>query len=647
MTNSNWTYHVGGDGFVTAQDPTDPNIAYGESQGGNIVRFNIATNESFFLQKPNWGPRYRQYEDSLVTMRGDTSMPVTRELQRRIDTLRVRQKADSSDLALRWNWNTPFFLSPHNPSVMYAGSNRVMRSLQRGENMYAISPDLSKKLMAKIDTSIRKTGGITLDATSAETYGTIVSLAESYIRPGFLYAGTDDGNVWMTRNDGGTWEQIPAAKFAGLPAEGAYVSEIEPSHFDSLTFYITFDNHRVGDFKPYVYGTEDGGRTFRAMANNLPNDGPDFAHVIKEDTRNRDLLFVGTSVGVYASLDRGATWTKFMTGLPTVPVYDLKIHPRDNELIAATHGRSFWVVDITPLQQMTRSAIASVVTNAPYLFTPKTALQYTTRAAAAGVTNGYGHQLFTIPSPQYGAEIVYRVGSAPRTQPTGTGPPNDAANRQTMVAATIGGGGAVAIQGPGGAQPNPNQARIIVLNAANDTMATLTGPTSAGVHRVTWGLFPRFTPTPLSPSQKRDSVLRVRRVEFVFDSLSKAQVGADTVLNQIKRMILTNNLGPLFQQGPPGPGGAVNPNRPGEGPLVRPRAPSTTPSPTEAPADLVNRVFTGGFFQMQQLMNPPGVVQAPGFFGGGFSEVPPGDYRVELILGDTKLSKTLRVERPR
>jgi len=642
VNNAHWIYFAGGDGFVTAQDPTDPNIVYGESQGGNIIRYNLGTSESVFLQKPNWGPRYRQHEDSLVVMRGDTTTPMTRELERRIAELRTRQKSDSAELSLRWNWNTPFFLSPHNPQVMYTASNRVMKSMQRGDNMFAISPDLSKKLMAKIDTSIRKTGGITLDATGAETYGTIVSLAESYVRPGFLYAGTDDGNVWATRNDGGAWEQFLAAKFPGLPAEGAYVSEIEPSHFDSLTFYVTFDNHRNGDFKPYVYATEDGGRTFRSIAANLPNDGPDFVHVIKEDTRNRDLLFVGTSVGVYASTDRGGTWSKFMTGLPTVPVYDLKVHPRDNELIAATHGRSFWVVDITPLQQMTRNAIASIATDAPYLFTPKTALQYTSRAGATGVTNGYGHQLFTWPSPQYGAEIIYRVGSAPRTQPTtgATPPPNEGAAPQMMVVSAA---GQVMMQGPGGQRPNPNQARIIVLNASNDTMATLTGPASVGVHRVTWGFFPRFTATPLSPSQKRDSVLRVRRVEFVFDSLIKAQAGADTVLNQIRRMVLTNNLGPLFQQGP---SGAANPNRPGEGALVRPRAPSGAPSPTEAPADLINRVFAGGFFQFQQMLTPPGVVQAPGFFGGSFAEAPPGDYRVELIIGDQTLRRALRVERP-
>ena len=519
--------------------------------------------------------------------------------------------------------------------------------MQRGDNMFAISPDLSKKQWAKIDTSMRRTGGITLDATGAETYGTVVSLAESYVRPGFLYAGTDDGNVWKTHNDGGTWEQLPAARFPGLPAEGAYVSEIEPSHFDSLTFYVTFDNHRTGDFKPYVYATEDGGRTFRTIAGNLPDDGPDFAHVIKEDTRNRDLLFVGTSVGVYASLDRGATWSKFMTGLPTVPIHDLKVHPRDNELIAATHGRSFWVVDITPLQQMTRSAVASITGDTPYLFTPRTAQQFTSRAAANGVTNGYGHQLLTNPSPQYGAEIIYRVGRAPgasvAAQPAGT--PNEAGREMVAIPA---GGGPVVVMGPGGAnRPAGNQARVIIFNAAGDTVATLTGPATAGLHRVTWGYFPRFTPQPLTPSQKRDSVLRVRRIEFVFDSLQKAGVAADTVISQVRRMFQTNNLAPLFQPGPAGPGSAPNPNRPGEGSLVRPRVASTAPSATESPADFVNRVFPGGVFQFQQLMNPPGVVNAQPQFFGSFSEAPPGDYRVELVLGDVKLSRVLRVERVR
>src|SRR5207302_8495342 len=135
-------------------------------------------------------------------------------------------------------------------------------------------------------------------------YGTVVALAESYVRPGFLYAGTDDGNVWTTRNDGSTWEQIAQSRFVGLPQSDVYVSRIEPSHFDTLSFYITFDNHRWNDFTPYVYVTTDAGKTFASLANDLPTGSADQVHVIREDPHNRDLLFVGTSVAAYVSTDR-------------------------------------------------------------------------------------------------------------------------------------------------------------------------------------------------------------------------------------------------------------------------------------------------------------------------------------------------------
>ncbi|HEX4934728.1 MAG TPA: hypothetical protein VFV33_16175, partial [Gemmatimonadaceae bacterium] len=309
--NAFWATVSGGDGFHTAQDPTDPSIVYAESQGGNMSRVNVVTGERTPLQKPSWLARYRLLEDSILIARGDTTQPAPRDVQRRVEALRARQRADSSDMDIRWNWNTPFFLSPHNPSVFYAAANKVFKSLERGENLRPISPDLSKKLMAKIDTSIRKTGGITLDATGAETYGTVVSLAESPMRPGILYAGTDDGNLWTTRNDGATWEQLKGP-FPGLPDDMVYVSRIEPSRFDSATVYVTFDNHRRGDFAPYVYTSTDWGRSWRSIAANLPTGGPDFVHVIREDPVNRDLLYVGTDVGAYVSLDRGRSWQRFM-----------------------------------------------------------------------------------------------------------------------------------------------------------------------------------------------------------------------------------------------------------------------------------------------------------------------------------------------
>src|SRR5438093_921178 len=234
ITNADWITIGGGDGFYTAQDPTDPNIVYSESQGGNMGRLNLATGERTPLQKPNWRPRYQLFEDSIIIERPDTTKPRTSTQQKQLADLRRRQLADSAEADLRWNWNTPFFLSPHSPTTFYAGSNKVMKSTNRGENLLAISPDLTTRDTMKIGVSTHTTGGITPDVTGAETYCTIVSLAESPVRPGVLFAGTDDGNVWLTRNDRGTWENL-TGRFPGVPA-GTSGSPIEPLHVHTATF---------------------------------------------------------------------------------------------------------------------------------------------------------------------------------------------------------------------------------------------------------------------------------------------------------------------------------------------------------------------------------------------------------------------------
>src|SRR5690606_9748032 len=370
ITNHMWARIHGGDGFVTQQDPTDSNLMYAESQGGNMSRVNFATGERVSLAKPDWQERTRPLRDSIALLEeGYAAGPPPREVQQRIEQLRARIAADSAAYDLRYNWNTPFILSPHDPKVFYAGSNRVLKSTYYGEDLEPISPDLTHADPEKIRISTQTTGGITRDATGAETFHTIVSLAESPLSRGMLLAGTDDGRLWITRDDGGSWEEL-TARVTGVP-EGSYVSRVEPSNHDANTFYVTYDNHRRDDYTPYVFATTDGGRSFRSIAANLPTGGPDYVHVIREDLRNPDLLFVGTDVGVYVSVDRGGSWQRFMEALPTVPVHDLKIHPRERELIAATHGRSIWIVDIAPLQQLSRYTAAE-----PVLFEPKPGLQY-------------------------------------------------------------------------------------------------------------------------------------------------------------------------------------------------------------------------------------------------------------------------------
>ncbi|UCD23477.1 MAG: hypothetical protein JSW51_10560, partial [Gemmatimonadota bacterium] len=259
-----WYTISGGDGFVSAQDPVDPSIVWSESQGGNMRRNNLATGESSSLEKPDWRDVWLPYQDTIVTLMDEG----VDENDPRIQSLRERASADSAAHDMRWNWNTPFFQSVHDRSHFYAAGNMVVKSTNWGDGLKPISPELSYNDAEKVKISTQTTGGITPDVTGAETYATIVSLAESPLQQGMLYAGTDDGRVWMTPDDGGEWIEL-TDRFDGVPAN-SYVSRIEPSHFSVDRFYITFDNHRTNDFTPYVYVTDDGGENFRSIASGLP-----------------------------------------------------------------------------------------------------------------------------------------------------------------------------------------------------------------------------------------------------------------------------------------------------------------------------------------------------------------------------------------
>lgn len=595
ITNAMWFTFNGGDGFVTQQDPTNPDIIYGESQGGNIGRYQVSAGQRTALNKPGHREQYMKWEDSILVARGDTTRAITATQRRLVADLRGKQKKDSIDMALHWNWNTPFLISAHNNQTLYMGANRVMKSVKRGDGMYPISADLSYADTTKLRISTETTGGITIDATGAETFGTIVSLNESAILPGYLYAGTDDGRLWMTTNDGGAWAEL-TARVAGVPA-GTYVSRIEPSHFDINTFYVTYDNHRRGDFTPYVFATNDAGRTFRSIAGGLPRGGADFAHVIREDTRNADLLFVGTDVGAYASGDRGVTWQKFMTGLPNVPVHDLKVHPRDAELIAATHGRSIWIVDIAPMQQMTKTVAAMPA----YLFAPRTATQW-----GEAPINGHstGNHLFEAPSPQYGADVWYRLTTAGR-----------------------------------------GQTRIVVQDAMGDTLQTLTGPGSVGVHRVSWNFSGRPVPTTaLTGAALRDSILAARRMATSLDSIEKAGTVPKPALDLIRKNIEGGTQGMQamarafgFAAGGGGGGGGARTG------WVERRAEQAPTSAAGATAPANMGIEQGELFDIMRALGVTG--RGGRGFGGGAAPVEPGNYLVSMTVDGQTTRQTLRVER--
>src|SRR5947209_184550 len=309
ITNSRWENIYGGDGFWTFVDPSDPDYIYTESQGGYIGRVNRKTHESPAIQPL---PHYKEGK-------------------------------------LRYNWNTPIHMSPTQKGTIYIGAQFLFRSRDHGQTWERISPDLTTNDPEK--QKQEESGGVTVDNSAAEMHTTIYSICESPKNPDLVWAGTDDGNLQITRDAGKTWKNV-VGNVQGLP-KSAWVSYIDAGHFDEGTAYVTFDLHTFGDMRPYVYKTTDYGQTWTPLiSEGSPMRG--YAHVVKEDLVNRDLLFVGTEFGLWVSLDGGRQWAQYKGGdLPSVAVRDLAIHPRDHDLVIATHGRGIWIVDdITPLRAL-------------------------------------------------------------------------------------------------------------------------------------------------------------------------------------------------------------------------------------------------------------------------------------------------------
>lgn len=451
ILHQDWFQVGGGDGFYSAQDPSDPDWIFYESQGGNIGRVNLRTMERASLRSGGGRPRRSPWSDSLRIARGDTTKPATPAITARLADIRRRAGLDSAS-TLRFNWQAPMVMSVHNPQTLYAGGNKLIKSVNRGSQWSVVSPDLSWQDSTRIRVSTQTSGGLTKDVTGAEVNGTITTIGESTVRPGLLWVGTDDGRVWLTRNDGADWQDI-TPRFDGLVPAKTWVSRVEASRADSNTVYVTFDAHRDGDLRAYVFVSRDGGKSFKAIIDGLPTEGVAFVHVIREDPVNPNLLYLGTDTRAYVSTNKGLSWHPFGVGLPTVPVHDLKVHPVQRELVAGTHGRSVWINDVSALQEMTDAVVAK----ASHLFTMRTAYQFGT-TNRLGATQG--HQLFIGDNPPFGAPINYHVG-------------------------------------PGGS----GDARIVITNAAGETVRELTAPGGAGLHRVHWDLRSGRGATPVQPSR--------------------------------------------------------------------------------------------------------------------------------------------------
>jgi photosystem II stability/assembly factor-like uncharacterized protein len=356
ITNAQWENMYGGDGFWMFVDPSDPNYIYAESQGGYLGRINRRTHESRDI-KPL--PAYKEGK-------------------------------------LRFNWNAPIHVSATQGGTVYLGSQFLFRSRDRGQTWERISPDLTTNDPEK--QKQEQSGGVTVDNSAAEMHTTIYAIAESPKNPNVVWAGTDDGNVQVTRDGGKTWANV-VGNVKGVP-KNAWVSYIDAGHFAEGTAFVTFDAHMFGDLKPYVYKTEDFGKTWTPL---VPAGSPvrGYAHVVRQDIVNNDLLFLGTEFGLWVSLDGGQRWAQYKGGdLPSVAVRDLAIHPRDHDLVIATHGRGIWVVDdITPLRALTPDALA------------KEAFFIEGRPTVRSITGGggwpNGDAEFVAPNPEGDAVITY------------------------------------------------------------------------------------------------------------------------------------------------------------------------------------------------------------------------------------------------
>ena len=358
IVNSDWFVTTGGDGFRSVVDPADPNTIYSESQYGVLVRYDKPTGQELVLQP----------------LEGKGEAP------------------------LRWNWDSPIIISPHSHTRLYFAANKLFRSDDRGDTWKTISGDLTRQTdrnKLPVMGRVWEPDAVAKNA-STSLYGNIVALAESPKKEGLIYVGTDDGLIQITGDGGQSWTKYE--KFPGVP-DTTYVSRLAASQHDANVVYAAFDNHKNSDFKPYLLRSGDGGKTWMSIAGNLPENGPVLA--IAEDTVSPNLLFAGTEFGAFFTIDGGAHWVQLKGGLPTIAVRDMVMQGREGDLVMATFGRGFYVLDdVSALRGLKPESLEQ----AAALFPAKDSLLYMERHPLGGPKKGYqGDAFFTAENPPYGA----------------------------------------------------------------------------------------------------------------------------------------------------------------------------------------------------------------------------------------------------
>ncbi len=450
IVNSDWFVTVGGDGFGSQVDPTNPDIVYSQSQYGGLVRFDRKSGEEIDIQ-----PRAAKGEDPL-----------------------------------RYNWDSPLLLSPHSPSRLYFAAQRLFRSDDRGDNWKAVSGDLTQQIDRN---KLKMMGRVwSVDAvaknTSTSFYGNIVSLTESPKKEGLLYVGTDDGLIQVTEDGGANWRKN--ATFPGVPAN-AYVSDLHASPIDEGTVYAAFVNYKMGDFKPYLLKSVDKGRTWTSVSAGLPERGS--VHTVIEDPGKKGLLFAGTEFGLFFSPDDGKRWVQLKGDFPTVAVRDLEFQKREGDLAVATFGRGIYILDdVTPLRlnsdEMLEKEAALFPVKRAFMFIPDNPLGLRDKSFQ-------GESFYSAPNPPFGAVFTYYLKDDLKTK-------KKARQEEEKKIAEKGGDVFYPSWETLRAEDREEDPAILltVTDATGQVVRRLTGPAKAGFQRVAWDLrYP--APHPADPKE--------------------------------------------------------------------------------------------------------------------------------------------------
>jgi photosystem II stability/assembly factor-like uncharacterized protein len=443
IVNEDWQVIHGGDGFYAAIDNVEPWIVYTESQDGHVARRDMRTGQQRSI------------------------MP----------------EAKTGDPHYRFQWNSPVAVSSHEHTTVYYGGNYLFKSTDRGDTWTRLGGDLTTgvdrnklPIRGKVpdkDTLSRHDG--------VQEYPTITTLSESPLTANVLWVGTDDGNLQVTRDGGKTWKNV-VSKVPGVP-KGTYVSRVVASKTAEGAAFATFDGHRADDYNIYIFATTDFGETWKSIRNGIP-DSAGSVHVLREHPRNTSLLFAGTEFGLWVSWDRGANWTALKNNFPTVPVDDIEIQARDNDLVLATHGRSIWIFDdLTPIEKMDASVANSPLT----FFSPRIATTWSIRQRRWSA----GQQMFTAKNPAYGALLSYYLKDAipPEAPKRNVDEKTDAVEQRPRREAR---------NEAAAAEKKEGKVKITVSDKDGKVIREFDGPGAAGVNRTNWDLRqnPAAEPTP-------------------------------------------------------------------------------------------------------------------------------------------------------